>query len=145
MPKEAPMLKNIKAFQKTLNEAADWINELISAHEFKDENKAFIALRATLKALRDRITPDEAVHLGSQLPAILRGYYYEGWSPHHQTREKTQSDFIASVKSHLLGHDDIDLEMVVPEALRIIFEKIDKGEAEQVKHNLPKEIQEMCP
>lgn len=40
---------------------------------------AYNALRAVLHALRDRLPPDVAVHLGAQLPMLVRGIYYEGW------------------------------------------------------------------
>jgi uncharacterized protein (DUF2267 family) len=29
--------------------------------------------------VRDRIGPENAVHLGAQLPMLIRGFYYEGW------------------------------------------------------------------
>jgi uncharacterized protein (DUF2267 family) len=32
-----------------------------------------------LHVLRDRLTPEQAVHLGAQLPILVRGVYYEGW------------------------------------------------------------------
>ena len=42
---------------------------------------ASACLRAALHALRDRIGLENAVHLGAQLPMLLRGAYYEGWHP----------------------------------------------------------------
>lgn len=139
------MINNVKAVQKTLSQTAEWIKELSEVYDFADENKSFALLRATLKALRDRITMEEALHLGSSLPALLRGYYFEGWDPSNgPKKDKTVAHFLTSVRSHLGGHEDIDLEMAVPEAMKLIFEKIDQGEAEQVKQNLPTEIQEFC-
>ncbi len=141
------MIKNIKAFQTTLNQSAVWINELMDSYAFRDENEAFVLLRATLKSLRDRIGAGEAYHLATQLPALLRGYYFEGWNPHkNPSTDRTPYDFLTSVRAHLgTHHDNIDLELAVPEALRITFEKIDQGEAEDVRQNLPREIQELCP
>ena len=139
-------MDNIKAIQRTIQETNEWVNDLCETYEFADKNKAFVLLRATLKALRDRITPGEALHLGGQLPALLRGFYFEGWSPNRApSKDKTEFDFITSVKVHLAAHDDIDLEMAVPEAMRVILERIDQGEARQVRHILPKDIQELCP
>lgn len=139
------MNRNVKAFQTTLNQSYEWIHALMDTYDYADENKAFVLLRATLKALRDRINPNEAQDLASQLPVLIRGFYYEGWdSRKQQKKERTTENFLASVRMHLAGHDDIDLEMAVPEALHLIFEKIDKGEADEVKHSLPKEIQDLC-
>lgn len=139
------MINKVKAVQKTLTQTNEWLKELMEVYDFADENKAFVLLRATLKALRDRITTGEAMHLGSALPALMRGYYFEGWNPNAgPKKDKTVADFLTTVKSHLGGHDDIDLEMAVPEAMKIIFAKIGQGEAEDVKNNLPAELQEFC-
>jgi len=139
------MINNIKAVQKTLSQTSEWIKGLMEVYDFQDENDAFLLLRATLKAIRDRISAGEAMLLGSSLPALIRGYYFEGWAPNKTNRkDKTVADFLATVKLHLAGHENIDLEMAVSEAMKLIFKKIDQGEAEQVKHNLPIEIQEFC-
>jgi hypothetical protein len=49
--------------------------------ESNDQHQAYSALRAVLHAVRDRITVDEAAHLGAQLPLLIRGIYCEGWHP----------------------------------------------------------------
>jgi uncharacterized protein (DUF2267 family) len=138
------VIYNIKAVQSSLNLTQVWIKDLMETYDYADENQAFVLLRATLKTLRDRITPDEAFHLASQLPAVIRGYFFEGWEPHKQPGdEKAHLDFLTSVRKNLGGQDDIDLEMAVPEALKIIFNHIDQGEAEDVLKNLPPDIHEL--
>jgi uncharacterized protein (DUF2267 family) len=137
------MINKVKAVQKTLTQTNEWLKELMEVYDFADENKAFVLLRATLKALRDRISTDEAMHLGSALPALMRGYYFEGWNPNiAPKKDKTVTDFLINVRSHLGGHEDIDLEMAVPETMKLIFAKISQKEADEVKNNLPAEIQE---
>lgn len=140
------MQEEIKAIQKTLQQTNEWLKDLQETYDYADKNKAFVLLKATLKALRDRILVGEVVHLGGQLPALLRGYYFEGWDlTKEPTKDRTPINFLSTVRQHLSGHDDIDLEMAVPGALEVIFKHIDKGEAEQVKNMLPKEIQDMWP
>ena len=52
-------------------------------------HKAYLALRTVLHALRDRLTLEEAVQLGAQLPMLVRGFYYEGWTLKKETAQRT--------------------------------------------------------
>jgi uncharacterized protein (DUF2267 family) len=140
------MMENIKAIQKTLQTSARYLQQMMESGEFQDSNEAFIVLRSSLKALRDRVEPGEAIHLASQLPALLRGFYFEGWDlSGEQKKSRKKEEFLKDVKTHLNGHDDINLEVVVPVAMKVILDMIDQGEAVQVLHNIPKEIRELYP
>lgn len=137
------MITNVKAIQKTMQETSEWVNELMTECPLS-QNESFVLIRATLKAIRDRITKTEAVHLGSQLPALFRGFYFEGWSLNSlQTKDRDAGDFLTSVRFHLGGHYEIHLQRDVPKVLKLITRRISEGEAEDVKQNLPKEIQEL--
>jgi uncharacterized protein (DUF2267 family) len=140
------MIENIKSIQKTLQTSSRYLKLMMESGVFKNNNEAFVVLRASMKALRDRIEPHEAAHLGSQLPALLRGYYFEGWNPGSaQSRSRKIGDFLQEVKNYLRGHDDIFLRQAVPIALTVVLDMIDQGEAVQILHNIPKEIRELCP
>src|SRR5271157_2197556 len=45
----------------------------------EDRHDAYRALRSVLHVLRDRLTPEQAVHLGAQLPVLVRRIYYDDW------------------------------------------------------------------
>lgn len=140
------MFEEIKAIQKTHEHTAEIIKALMNSGGFSDENEAFILLRATLKALRDRIDPHEAMHLAAQLPVLLRGFYIEGFDFSSMSKPKNQSKdvegFLAEVKNHLQGYDYLNLEQTVPEVMNVIFDFISEGEVEHVLTHLPKEVQE---
>lgn len=51
------------------------------ALETEDRHFAHRVLRARLHAFRDRLTVDVAAPFTAQLPELLRGAYYDGWSP----------------------------------------------------------------
>lgn len=139
------MHKHIKGVQKANQEFNHVINLLMQSKLFYNEQKAFAVLKACLKALRSRVGKDEAIHMGSQLSTILRGFYYEGWNPHMEiSKSRTTSDFLEDVRHYYHGHDDIDLTRAVPVTLGVILEAIDQGEAMQVLKNLPKNIQDLC-
>ncbi|MGE3610863.1 MAG: DUF2267 domain-containing protein [Bacteriovoracaceae bacterium] len=137
------MVSNVKAIQKTVQEAAEWVHTLMEQCPL-NENESFVLIRATLKAIRDRITKEEAIHFGAQLPAIFRGFYYEGFSLNsRQTKDSDAGDFLTSIRFHLGGHFEIHLQNEVPKVLKLISQRISEGEIEDVKNNLPREIQEL--
>ncbi|WP_280138161.1 DUF2267 domain-containing protein [Allgaiera indica] len=47
----------------------------------RDRSRLYLLLRATLHAVRDLLSPDEAADLSAQLPLLIRGTYYDGWGP----------------------------------------------------------------
>ena len=51
----------------------EWLKELRDKGELADEAAAYSVLRSVLHQLRDRLTLEEAVDLGAQLPLIVRG------------------------------------------------------------------------
>jgi len=139
------MFEGIRGIQKTNHATADLLKQMMDEGAFRDKNEAFTVLRATLKALRDRLQIGEAVHLGGQLPALLRGFYYESWDhTHHTDKSRNADQFLETVKFHLHGHGDLDLWVLVPIALKVVLISIDPGEALQVVRSLPQEVQQLC-
>ena len=68
----------LAVFDKTLQETNLWLKELMVRLGTDDREQAYTVLKATLHAVRDRLGPENAAHLGAQLPILLRGVYYEG-------------------------------------------------------------------
>ena len=69
-------------FDTTTQKTQVWLNDLMSQLDWEDKpQKAYMALRTVLHALRDRLMVEEAVQLGAQLPMLIRGFYYDGWTP----------------------------------------------------------------
>jgi uncharacterized protein (DUF2267 family) len=56
-----------------------WLKKMMAEHHLETRHDAYSALRAVRHAMRDRLTPEQAVHFGAQLPILVRGVYYEGW------------------------------------------------------------------
>ena len=71
----------LAAFDSTLHTTNAWLAEIQMRTGWQGRHAAYHALCAVLHALRDRLTVDEAVALGAQLPMLVRGFYYEGWHP----------------------------------------------------------------
>ena len=70
-----------EVFDTTIQKTQVWLNDLMSELDWEDKpHKAYMALRTVLHALRDRLMVVVAVQLGAQLPMLIRGFYYEGWT-----------------------------------------------------------------
>jgi len=65
----------LEVFDASLQKTQVWLNDLMSELDWQDKpQKAALALRTALHALRDRLTGEEAVHLGAQRPILIRGF-----------------------------------------------------------------------
>jgi uncharacterized protein (DUF2267 family) len=137
----------LEVFDASLQKTQLWLNDLMG--ELKWENKpqnACLALRTALHALRDRLTLEEAVHLGAQLPILIRGLYYEGWKlTGKPVKERHKSEFLDHIAAAFRDDDTVDPERVMRAVLKVLSRHISKGEAENVKHLLPKSLQELWP
>ena len=137
----------LEVFDASLQKTQVWLNDLMSelGWEKKPQN-ACLALRTALHALRDRLTVEEAVHLGAQLPILIRGVYYEGWRLSGKpVKERHKSEFLDHIAVAFRDDDTVDPEKVMRAVLKVIARHISEGEAENVKHLLPKTLQELWP
>ena len=88
----------LEVFDASLQKTQVWLNDVMGELDWEEQpQKACLALRTALHALRDRLTVEEAVHLGAQLPILIRGVYYEGWKlTGKPVKERHKSEFPGS-------------------------------------------------
>jgi uncharacterized protein (DUF2267 family) len=133
-------------FQRTLQQTHEWLHELMRELGWKDEEKARHALRAVLHALRDRLTVAEAVQVGAQFPALIRGYYYEGWRPSDTPlKERRLGEFLQHVKDSFPPGELVDSQEVVEAVFRLLTRRVSAGEVEDIKSVLPRAIRGLWP
>ena len=58
-----------------------WLAEVAAEFGTEDRQFAYRVTRAWLHALRDRLPVPVAANFAAQLPEVLRGVFYGGWSP----------------------------------------------------------------
>lgn len=137
----------IDAFDKTVHVTNEWLQELTAELNFSHRRQAYQALRATLHNLRDRLLADEAVHLGAQLPMLIRGFYYEGWDP-SRTPDKSidKPAFLDNVSDAMAGAPEGDRpEDIVCAVFKLLSHRISEGEIKQIKQVLPPDLKELWP
>jgi uncharacterized protein (DUF2267 family) len=136
----------LDVFDRTLHKTNIWLNDLMQELGSEDRHEAYLALRAALHALRDRLTVEEAADLGAQLPMLIRGFYYEGWDPSGKPlRERHKEQFLARIRQEFRSQDGIDPEQVARATFVVLAKRISEGEIEDVQHVLPAEIRNLWP
>jgi len=100
-----------------------------------------------LHALLDRIGPENAAHLGAQLPMLLRGLFYEGWDPTGKpTKERHENAFLAHIARELPRAADPDeIEAGACAVLDVLSKHIDRGAAVKLAAILPLDLRRFWP
>ena len=128
----------VTALDHTVEETNVWLKGVEEGLRLDNRHQAYSALRAVLHALRDRLPPEVAIKLGAQLPALVRGIYYEGWhAAGTPTKERHLEDFIEHVLSGLPKKYPIDGLTVARGVFEVLWERLDPGEFEKVMNHLP--------
>jgi uncharacterized protein (DUF2267 family) len=135
----------LEAFDSTLQKTNVWLNDIMRELGWEGERqRAYLALRSVLHALRDRLTVEEALDLGAQLPMLVRGFYYEGWKiTGKPLKERHRADFLAHITHDFRNDDRMDPEAIARAVFTVIARHASAGEVEDVKQILPAELREL--
>lgn len=128
--------------ETTTHKTNEWLATIMERLDWDDRFRAWAALKAVLHVLRDRLTVEEAVALGAQLPLLIRGAYYEGWTPaQEQERIRHQDQFAALVAEQMRGYQDvIDPNEVMHAVIDVLCERVSKGAVDHLARILPGDL-----
>jgi uncharacterized protein (DUF2267 family) len=129
-------------FDQTKQEGDIWLDSVAEHLSFEDRRDAYAALRAALHALRDRLPPDQAVHLSTQLPIAIRGLYFEGWqlSPASED-DRCVQDFCGHIGDELPPHFPLDAKNIAKGVFDVLLERLDQTEVARLVDALPEALQ----
>ena len=128
-------------FGQTMEKTHLWLVDVRKELRWSDEHKAYLALRAVLQTLRDRLTVEDAVDLAAQLPMLIRGFYFEGWDPRGKpVKERHQEGFLYHVATYFNFDEHVDPPEVVRAVFKVIGKHVSIGEVDDIKHTLPGEL-----
>ena len=137
-------VKTINVFEKTIVKTNEWLNEIMDQLDWADPNKAYKALRNVLHALRDCLTVEEATDLAAQLPMLIRGLYFEGWTPTGKPiKHQTHDTFVDRVNSGFTEDDFVESEDITRAVFEVLRNHVSSGEITDVIGCLPKELREL--
>lgn len=138
MTESAPVAHAVQTFEV-------WLKELKEKAELTDEAAAYSVLRTVLHQLRDRLTLEEAVDLGAQMPLVIRGLFFEGWQPHKVPRKiRTKEKFLDDISNQILPFT-YPIDWAVNAVFTLLAHHCDPGEIADVIDQLPGELKELWP
>jgi uncharacterized protein (DUF2267 family) len=139
----AMTVDTVGPFEHTIEITHTWLNDLMERLGWHDKHQAYMALRAVLHTLRDRITVDDASHLAAQLPMLIRGFYYEGYHPAGKPlSDRKKSEFLARVAVECSDESRND-GRVTRAVFQVLAKHITSGEVEKIKGALPPDIRSL--
>ena len=134
----------ISDFNVAVHAADDWIDDLTKRLGWQDRERVYLALLATLHALRDHLARDEAVYIGAQLPTLLRGLYYDGWHPGARPATKSRSAFLERIHDGVHRDPGVDAEQVARAVFALLTARLPASEIEDAKAATPTLLHNLC-
>ncbi|WP_337845780.1 DUF2267 domain-containing protein [Thermus sp.] len=138
----------LEVFDTTLHKTHTWLKEVMEELGTEDRHRAYMALRAVLHALRDRLTVEEVAQLAAQLPMLIRGFFYEGWDPTGKPlKERHLEAFLEHVARELKTPSGpaVDPERAARAVFKVLAHRISQGEIADIRGLLPKELKALWP
>lgn len=129
---------NVAVLERSVHSANLWLKQVSEHLGADDPADAYRALRAVLHTLRDRLTVDESAQLAAQLPALIRGVYYDGWNPSATPqRYATAAEFLRRVADEARLHGPTEASVAVEATMAVVREHVSEGELDDVMAVLP--------
>ncbi len=123
----------------------DWVDDLMRRLDWHDRERVYLAMIAALHALRDLLGRDEAVFLGAQLPALLRGLYYDGWHPGARAATRSRKAFLERIHDGVHRDPGVDPEQVARCLFALLAARLSAAELEDAKAATPGDLHHLWP
>jgi uncharacterized protein (DUF2267 family) len=131
----------IDVIEKTIQKTNAWIKETETGLGIQDRHYALQAIRAVSQILRDHLPIAVAIHLGDQLPTLIRGFYYENWSPTHERQPiLTAEDFLGLLAAFFPKDYDVNALRMARTVFTVLKIHIAEGQVQIIRNNLPAPI-----
>ena len=133
----------LPVFDKTLQTTNIWLDQIMERIG-PDRQSAWKVLSTVLHKLRDRMPVEAAAHLGAELPLLVRGVYYDQYTPARQpTSCRTREEFVTEVAEWLQDARPVDPAEAIAAVFEVLSRNIDPGQVAKVKSILPEPIRQM--
>src|SRR3954447_17888829 len=121
----------LEVFDRTLQTTNTWLGEIMHLLE-TDRHVAWKVLSVVLHKLRDRLPVELTAHLGSQLPLLVRGVFYDQYQPAKQPSDcRTLEAFCAEVAEWLSDTHPVDPRLAVQTVFAVLSHHMPEGQLDK--------------
>lgn len=118
-----------------------WLAAVAEKLGTDDRRLTLRVLRAWLHVTRDRLPVDGVAHLGAQLPELMRGVYFEGWTPNRPSVRSTAADLVEDfARAAHLQRDEAP--KMLSAVTSVLWERFSPGQMEHVLIQLSRPLRE---
>lgn len=136
----------LRIMDRTIHDTNTWLHRVGEKMNHPDRQMAYHALRGVLFAVRDRLTVEEAHHLGAQLPTLIRGIFFESYAPAHKPLQyRDLGPFISTVSAELDGAGGENPEKAARAVFAVMTNELDEGIVTHVRQMLPEAVRKLWP
>jgi hypothetical protein len=114
-------------FETVNGEARAWMRDVMSEGKIADAESSMVMLGAGLRAIRERLTFAEAAQFGDQLPLLVRGMFFQGWTPAAHSAQ-TRRELLAMVRERCCASAGEPLPDPAAVLLRVIEHRMKNAE-----------------
>jgi uncharacterized protein (DUF2267 family) len=135
-------MDDVKKIEKEIQILHIWIKEISYNANWDQASFSLAALRAVLQELRDHLALKDLAHLSAQLPIIIRGIFFENWTPPKSSKSTYEHYlFLKNIEERLNRYPHIEAKSAVSAVFKTLAKHISHGEKEKMRKILPESIE----
>ncbi len=134
------------SFERYVQKSDEFLQEVAEELGYpEDTEKAFRVFRSVTHTIRDNITPEENLHLISQLPMMIKATYLDNWKI-TDDNIRHRDAFLERVQEYNTTNNQRDLHTpdqtadAIQKVFNVLKRHVSKGEIDDVLSMLPKEV-----
>lgn len=140
------MATHLGTFEGSVRESQEWVTDLMERLRFADPHYALRGLTAVLHALRDELSAEQNAALAAQMPALIRGIYFQDWQPRaNEPKHNPRHVFLRRIDSAFATYEAPPDPAAVAEAVFAMLETRISGECRKIRRTLPGDLRGLWP
>jgi uncharacterized protein (DUF2267 family) len=133
----------VSSLDHSIEKANAWLAEVGREFETEDRPFAYRVTRAWMHSLRDRLPVSVAAHLAAQLPELLRGVFYDGWSPSHMPDKYDDEEYMRRFARDANIHNT-EVKRAASLVTKVMRNHVSAGAIDEAMGALPADIRKIA-